>query len=133
MKEDLVTRIREAGDKVGVSDATRAQREFGLSKLWADSATHSHPIFQTAFKYVNKAKNSIRKAEKAVYGEIQEKIQDIKDNFGDLKAAYEMMINPETGNLHPKIKKEFWEAKKSAIESNNVTWMKKNFKLRDDT
>lgn len=132
MKEDLVTRIREAGDKVGVSDATRAQREFGLSKLWADSATHSHPIFQTAFKYVNKAKNSIRKAEKAVYGEIQEKIQDIKDNFGDLKVAYEMMINPETGNLHPKIKKEFWEAKKSAIESNNVTWMKKNFKLRDD-
>ena len=132
MKTELANRIIEAGNNVGISNATRAQREFGIGKLWADSATHSHPIFQTAFQYINKAKNNVRKAEKQVYDEIQTYIKDIKDNFGSLQDAYTMMINPETGNLHPKIKKEFWEAKNKAIESNNVTWMKQNFKLRDD-
>ena len=132
LRENLASRVIETADNVGVSNATRAQREFGLSKLWADSATHSHPIFQTAYRYINKAKNTIRKAEKQVYSEIQERMQDIRDNFGNVKEAYKLMINPETGNLHAKIKKEFWEAKAKAIEEGNATWMRKTHKLKDN-
>jgi hypothetical protein len=132
LKEERANRILELADNVGIVDATRAQREFGPLKWLESDASHSHPIFQVARKYLERVNNTTRKAEKKLYEEIEEHKSKLREAFGNLQDAYKLLLNPETGNLYPKIKKEFWERRNKAFEEGDTAWAKRHYKLKKD-
>ena len=132
VRAELGSRVLEAGDAVGIGDNTRAQREFGLLKLFAQSSSHSHPIFQTAYQNISTATNKVRRAEKEIFNETEEHIRALREEFSGEQNAYDMLIDDKTGDLHPKIKKEFWERKDKALEEGDATWIKKHFQLKED-
>ena len=126
-------RIQELGESRGIKDVTRPQREYGFGKWFEQSSSSLHPIFQLARDHVERANNEARIKTKEVYEEIEVLRNDIKEKSGlGLQEAYDVMFNTETGNLHPRITKEFWERKKKAIEENDSNWMKRNYKLKSD-
>lgn len=132
LRDEMASRVQGLGDAAGIANNTRAQREFGLLEWFVQKSASSHPIFQTAYDYINRASNTVRKAEKETYNEIEALLKDIETKWGNRRDAFDLLVNEETGNLHPMIKKEFWEAKNKAFEEGDVKWVKKHYKLKED-
>ena len=132
LKRARADRVFEIGDAAGLGDITIAQKEFGVSSWFQQSASHTHPIFQAGRHYINIANNKTRLAEKKVYEECDALRKDLVSEFGSVNRAYKILINPETGNLYPRFKKEFWERKQQAVEEQDSKWMKKHYKLKKD-
>jgi hypothetical protein len=52
-----------------------------------------------------------------------------KENGLSHKQAYMKLVNMSTGNMHPMLVQKFWDERKEALASRDVSWMKAHYKV----
>ena len=137
LKEELATRTLEMGNEFGVKNATRQVKELGfMEKLFNTASEFSHPIFRTAWGYINRAQERTRKAQNKLEKEIktkQDAVRDWAESKGmTLMDAYKGLVNEKTGNLIAKYSTEYFEKLENARKNKNVAWVKENFQPKEN-
>jgi hypothetical protein len=129
--------FKEAAMNAGLSEEKlKAYKEKGakpiglMGKLTTALSRIDHPIFQTFWNLVNKAKTQIKRDSDALQKEIEEKLTALK-KAGAAKglkgtAIFNSMVDKKKGKLISKYSSDYYSTRKQRIEKNDSTWIKEN-------
>jgi len=134
VEKKIHERMSELYDRLGIED--RSFKAVGsIEKYLKRLSQIDHPAFQAFSKMINLKQNEVRIHLREVEADIKERLQALEDwaktNNKTTQEAMDLLINESTGNMHGRLKKDFWNARTKAILDNDVVWMKKNYKLRE--
>lgn len=115
----------------------KPQKQLGFfSRLFSRLSEIKHPVFERFTDIKDKALYKIRKDIDGLMAEIEANQSALfkwgKANNYSKRQVFELLVNKDTGNMKPKLRKEFWELRKQALEDKDVQWFKDNFQHRDE-
>mgnify|MGYP003108454729 FL=1 len=136
LKSELADRVVGMGQEFGVGDPTRLVKEFSfLTKTFATASEFDHPVFQTAWGYIDRAQQRTRRAQNELEKEIKKYQGGVeqwaKDNGMSLMDAFNLMIDENTGNLVGKYTPEYYQRVRDAAKNNDVAWAKETFQKKE--
>jgi hypothetical protein len=130
--------LAEHGQKAQLDENghIKDQKPLGIiEKFWARESEIDHPIFKTFVKIKDKTLYKIRNQVINIEERLIKGRTDLrkwaKENGISLASAYKKLIDENTGNLYHKHTKEWVKQREDALENKNITWVKKNYELRD--
>lgn len=122
--------------KTSIEEIENAKDESFTSKLFNTFSEIEHPIFKEAFNLISNAKNESRielQGFKQKLTKVAKVLEDYSKSSGlGLFGAYDLLINRNTGNLHAKYSKEFYEGLKKNQEASNSAAIDEVFQLKED-
>lgn len=130
----LDERAIEIGNKENVQ-VTKLSRELGWrSKQFLNLSQIQEPAFEALYKLVDKDNNLTRQKTNELIEEVElaQRALEEDSSLPNGVKVYDLILNPNTNNLQPKYKSEFWEARTSALESKDWKFFKEHYKLKDD-
>ena len=130
----LDERAIELGKNRGVQ-VNKMSRELGFrSTQFLNLSQIQEPAFEALYKLVDIDNNKTRKATNTLVEEVELAQRALMEDstLPNGIAVYDLILNPKTNNLQPKYKKEFWEARTSALESKDWKFFKQHYKLKED-
>ena len=110
------------------------QKELGgLTTLFSNFSQINQPIFEAGRELVKKATGDTNRDVLAFVDKVEVEVKDLKawtkSRGMSLLDAYDKITNQENGNLIGKLSKDFYAAKKKALNNKDYKWLQKNFKI----
>jgi hypothetical protein len=126
----------ELGKRNGIMGLLNPEQAIGTLKGWFSSLSN---IKQKAFRVFSMLLRRVQSVRDAKFDEASDKLLELKKNFATWAAArgmspdkaMEMILNIDekgkwNGNFLSTYKKEFYDARKKAIDTTNVAWLAEN-------
>ena len=130
----LDERAVDLGKQRGVQ-INKMSRELGFrSTQFLNLSQIQEPAFEALYKLVDQDNNKTRKAVNDLVEEVELAQRALMEDSSlpNGVSVYDLILNPKTNNLQPKYKKEFWEARTTALESKDWKFFKNHYKLKED-
>lgn len=129
MSAAMVQRIDIRAKARGIKNIKYNRR--GTVEAWIPSSAHKSPYSRYITQVMNEMKVSMISKEKALAAEIYEYEENLfewgqANGYNNID-VFDVLINSETHNLHPKYKSSLYEARDTAIKNRNVEWMKEHY------
>lgn len=126
----------ELGKRNGIMGLLNPEQAIGTLKGWFSSLSN---IKQKAFRVFSMLLRRVQSIRDAKFDETSDKLLELKKNFATWAAArgmspdkaMEMILNIDekgnwNGNFLSTYKKEFYDARKKAIDTTNIAWLAEN-------
>ena len=135
LEQIMLDRMDEKAKNRGIKNF-KYNRSGSVMNKFLSAGSVSDPYSRYIHEVNQEMKGSMIKYEKRLAQEIAEKdaiLKEYAESQGlTLQDGYEMLINPNNKNLYAKYSSEYYEDKKTAIEGNDVVWMKKYHTINDE-
>ena len=112
----------------------KPQKGFGLyEQTIARHSQIDNPVFRRTKELFDQAFWNRDKALTDTFEEIEEVMKALsqwaKDNGMTTQKAFMKLVNIKTGDLHPMLRQEFWNERKVALETRDVSWVKSHYEI----
>ena len=126
MKVHMINRVDKKAREKGINNIKYNRR--GTLEAWVPSSAHKSPYSRYIYKTMHRMKGVMIRQEKQLAQEIYEHEQELFE-WGEANGynnvdVFDLLINPDTHNLHPKYSEQFYDLKNKAIKAGNIGWMK---------
>lgn len=122
-------------DEQDIDESTKELSFFG--SMFKQISQINHPIFRRLSTLIGNVKTDVQREMDEFNDKLRVKVDALEDfakkNNTSVKAIYDRIINPNTGNLVTKFKSELYEKKAEAQENEDLEWMKDNLEIEYNT
>lgn len=126
-------RIAEKAEGSGIKNPLAPQVEGAstFGSILRYLSEWNHPAFKMLWKFVKEKQDNTRNRTNEIVTKLEEKTEALKA-WGKSKGLsgvriYDLIINPETGNLVRKFSSEFRTEQEAQRSKKNIKWFKENF------
>ena len=131
MKMHMVNRVDKKAREKDINNIRYNRR--GTLEAWIPSSAHKSPYSRYIYQTMHKMKTVMIRKEKELAQEIYEYEQDLF-NWAEVNGytntnVFDLLINPDTHNLHAKYSEELYDLRNKAIKSGNIGWMKEHYNV----
>ena len=135
LEQVMLDRMDEKAKKRGIKNF-KYNRAGSVMNKFLSAGSVSDPYSRYIHEVNQEMKGSMIKYEKRLAQEISEKDAILKEYAEaqglTLQEGYEMLINPNNKNLYAKYSPKYYESSKTALEKNDLVWMKKYHNINDE-